>query len=186
MTSVINVREGNLKAVGYESFKDWYERGNNLYIGGSFKHSELGEIRSKWGNPFYSVYGKGEEECLELYRTYVRNEKWSDLGELVGKELGCWCDSNSCHGKVLLEIVGEMIEEEGYMREIAELVEVEGYMREIGELVEVEGYMREIGELMEGGDYMEENDYNCICDPYGAQNLLCRHAEVSSVKTSGE
>ena len=109
MTSVISVRAENLKVIGYESFKDWYEKKNNLYIGEGFKHSELGEIRSKWETPFYFVCGKREEECLELFRAYVRDEKWSDLGELVGKELGCWCDSNSCHGKVILEIVGEMI-----------------------------------------------------------------------------
>ena len=45
MTSVTIVREENLKALGYENFKDCYEKKNNLYIGEGFKHSELGEIR---------------------------------------------------------------------------------------------------------------------------------------------
>lgn len=66
---------------------------------------------SKWGNP-YPLSDEGErEEVVELYRRYL----WrcikegsitrSEMVELVGKTLGCWCTPKPCHGDILCKAV---------------------------------------------------------------------------------
>jgi hypothetical protein len=68
---------------------------------------------SKWGNPYR--YEKGELANLDWnrelarYEEYVRSkpELMAALGELVGKDLVCWCKPDPCHGDVLLALVAE-------------------------------------------------------------------------------
>ena len=68
----------------------------------------------KWGNPFSHDKGtlakrkvNSREEAVERYREYIMNNKrlMSDLHELEGKTLGCWCSPNKCHGDILIELV---------------------------------------------------------------------------------
>lgn len=62
---------------------------------------------SKWGNPFVIGKDGSREEVVEKYREYLlsKPELLSDLGELRGKVLGCWCHPKLCHGDVLVEIL---------------------------------------------------------------------------------
>jgi hypothetical protein len=65
---------------------------------------------SKWGNPF--VIGKDgtREEVVRKYRLYaVRKFTNSDLEELRGHDLVCWCAPLACHGDVLVELVEELV-----------------------------------------------------------------------------
>lgn len=75
---------------------------------------------SKWGNPFtHKQDGKtlakyivsSRDEAVEAYREWITNGEgkhlMSDLHELKGKVLGCWCKPLSCHGDILAELVAE-------------------------------------------------------------------------------
>ena len=45
------------------------------------------------------------EEVLRLYTTHLSNspDLMAGLGDLVGKELGCWCKPKPCHGDILVK-----------------------------------------------------------------------------------
>lgn len=69
---------------------------------------------SKWGNPFshlpstlaqYKVSCR--EEAVEKYREWILTQPHllSDLEELRGKRLGCFCAPKLCHGHVLIELL---------------------------------------------------------------------------------
>ena len=62
---------------------------------------------SKWGNPFIIGRDGTREEVIEKYREYImqRPDLLSDLHELKGKVLGCWCKPKPCHGDVLVELI---------------------------------------------------------------------------------
>ena len=116
------VKVGNLRKYGYESFKEWLEKDDNLYCGRFgrifIKNKESGEMEifhyksSKFCNP-YKVSKKDYtlEESLEKYKKYIL-EKFNknDFEELLKyDELGCFCNEDcGCHVKVLIEILKEL------------------------------------------------------------------------------
>ena len=104
---VIDIHKANLKKLGYRDLEHWLEDENHVYIGRSSPYVK-GANKSKWYNPF-SVKKYGREGCLNLYRDYLLNNKelMSQLGELKGRVLGCWCYPNACHGDILVELIGE-------------------------------------------------------------------------------
>ena len=71
---------------------------NEVYIGRG----------SKWGNPYkIGVHGT-REDVVKKYDSYARlNFYPEDLDELRGKILVCYCKPKSCHGDVLIELLGE-------------------------------------------------------------------------------
>jgi hypothetical protein len=64
---------------------------------------------SKWGNPFKIGKDGTREEVIEKYWNYIlKNKKLlSELNELEGKVLGCWCKPEKCHGDILVELLKE-------------------------------------------------------------------------------
>lgn len=71
---------------------------------------------SKWGNPFTHLsradtlaehHVASRQEAVEKYREWIaaNHELLSQLEELRGKTLGCWCSPKPCHGDVLVELV---------------------------------------------------------------------------------
>ncbi|MBL4898475.1 MAG: DUF4326 domain-containing protein [Colwellia sp.] len=89
---------------------EWLENPNNIYIGRNI-HYVKGAIGSKWKNPF-SVKKHGRDECVRLYEEYIHCKLESgelDISELIGKNLGCWCAPEQCHGHVLKIIVDQFI-----------------------------------------------------------------------------
>lgn len=62
---------------------------------------------SKWGNPFTIGKDGTRKEVIEKYKNWLleNDELLSDIIELDGKVLGCWCKPNACHGDVLVEIL---------------------------------------------------------------------------------
>jgi hypothetical protein len=71
---------------------------------------------SKWGNPFSHKTGtlakfkvSSRDEAVDKYRDYIlsKPDLLSQLHELDGKILGCWCSPQRCHGDVLLELLRE-------------------------------------------------------------------------------
>lgn len=72
---------------------------------------------SKWGNIFSHKEGtlaqykvSTVEEAIEAYETYIMfNDKLSsELHELKGKDLVCWCTPSPCHADILLRLANEV------------------------------------------------------------------------------
>ena len=118
--SVVNVREANLRQMGYDSLAQWLLRPTHLYIGRA--RPDLGVPASKWQNPVRLV-GRSRgarDDCLKAYEAWVRSgvhpvtglsrpegPLFEDLDELWGRVGGCWCAPEPCHGDVLQRLYGE-------------------------------------------------------------------------------
>lgn len=104
-THVINVQKANLKKLGYTDFEDWIKNPNNVYIGRNVVYVK-GTFNSKWRNTF-PVKRMGRDDCIKAYKEYILQnpELIKDLYELKGKQLGCWCKPEKCHGDVLIELL---------------------------------------------------------------------------------
>ena len=80
----------------------------DVYIGRAINMGGWNLKQSIWHNPYKTKeYG---DKCVELYRKYIEKrleeeELMTELKELKGKVLGCWCKPNKCHGDVLLEMI---------------------------------------------------------------------------------
>ena len=75
----------------------------DVYIGRTVQ----GMRGSIWGNPFKIGPDGTREEVIEKYRKYIlgKPELLKQLESLRGKTLGCWCNPQSCHGDVLIELL---------------------------------------------------------------------------------
>jgi len=111
--SVCNVRKKDLQARGLQDFEEWNAMENTVYIGRNMSFYVKGTTQSKWSNPF-SVKKFGRDKCLKLYEDYLRNNDKliNSLEELRGKELGCWCSPEKCHGDILLQLLDELNQSE--------------------------------------------------------------------------
>jgi len=65
---------------------------------------------AKWGNPFKIGVDGTRSEVIQKFEDYVRStpELLSDIEELRGKRLGCWCAPKPCHGDVLISLLDEI------------------------------------------------------------------------------
>lgn len=65
---------------------------------------------SKWGNPYVVGKDGNRDEVIVKYRAWLLTQPQllTDLSELKGKVLGCWCAPLSCHGDVLVEMAGKL------------------------------------------------------------------------------
>ena len=104
--SVVNIKKKELIKRGYRDLEHWLETDNHIYIGRNLSFYVKGAKKSKWANPF-SVKKYGRKECLQKYKVYILNneELMSQLHELNGKILGCWCHPEPCHGDILTELL---------------------------------------------------------------------------------
>lgn len=61
---------------------------------------------TKWGNPFVIGRDGDRDEVIERYRRWLLGsaELMSQLDELKGRDLVCWCAPESCHADVLVEV----------------------------------------------------------------------------------
>lgn len=81
----------------------------DVYIGRQCNMGGWSLATSKWANP-YSVKEYGRELALYKYEQYIRSNTtlMSQLEELRGKTLGCWCKPDPCHGDILIKLLGEL------------------------------------------------------------------------------
>ena len=70
---------------------------NDVYIGRG----------SKWGNPYRIGVDGTRQDVIRKYRDYItRNHSLrSQVHELKGKTLVCYCSPQACHGDILCELV---------------------------------------------------------------------------------
>ncbi len=120
--SVINVKVANLRKSEprRENLREWMKDEENVYIGRAgivfIDNVRFPKESSIWANPYKVGDKKGQyerEESLRLYENYIREKiKGSEimkeeLLKLKGKNLGCWCKPEGCHGDVLMKILEE-------------------------------------------------------------------------------
>jgi len=116
-TQVVCVKVDDIRPAD-EDLRRWMERENNVYIGRErvvfVKNGEKKERwpkrASKWANPFKIGSKYTRETCLVEYEHYIQQKINADpitydLKELVGKNLGCWCHPEPCHGDILIKLL---------------------------------------------------------------------------------
>ena len=108
MTKVLNLKDSN-----YTIPK------GAVYVGRASSRYHL--LGSKWSNPFKigQYYGGGgkamtREDTIKIHRAWLLNSDFgqtllSDIQELKGKDLVCWCAPLPCHADILLELANKGI-----------------------------------------------------------------------------
>ena len=103
----------------FRNLKEWCEDPRNVYIARrgvvfvkegdrKFRYPERDSL---FANPFKVGKNGTRTEVIDQYRVYITRklEENEDLVEellkLRGKNLGCWCHPEACHGDVLLEMI---------------------------------------------------------------------------------
>jgi hypothetical protein len=112
--SVINCKVNFIRPK-YSNLKEWMEDKNNVYIarGGVvyIDNQRFPKYSSKFANPFKIGKNGNREEVIDKYKKYIielldKNQIMrQELLEMEGKNLGCWCHPEPCHGNILLELI---------------------------------------------------------------------------------
>lgn len=105
----------------YNNLKEWMDDDNNVYIGRAGvvfiqndetnKKERFPKLQSLFANPFKVGKDGTREEVIAKYRDYIEKELETspvlvtELISMKGKNLGCWCHPEPCHGDVLLELI---------------------------------------------------------------------------------
>lgn len=121
MSKVVNVKVNYIrknKEKKYNDLKEWCnDVDKNLYIGrkgvvfiknDEGKKERFPKCDSVWANPFKISDKLSRDEVISKYREYIveKIEKGEvNILDLKGKNLGCWCHPESCHGDVLVELL---------------------------------------------------------------------------------
>ncbi len=72
---------------------------------------------SKWGNPYkigwqkHNIYWNRDDVILMYKKMIAEGFSATQLAELKGKDLVCWCSPLPCHADVLLELANESTQE---------------------------------------------------------------------------
>ena len=99
----------------YDNLKKWTANSNNIYIGRAgvvfINKERFPKKASIFANPYKIDKNTSRKEVLEKYKKYIiekiLNDKflYLELLKLRGKNLGCWCHPEPCHGDILLELI---------------------------------------------------------------------------------
>ena len=104
----------------YNDLEEWSKDDNNAYIGRGgvvfVKGKRFPPKASIFCNPFIIDKDGNREEVLIKYEEYIRERLKGDevgndpifkveLMKLKGKNLGCWCKPEKCHGDILLKFI---------------------------------------------------------------------------------
>lgn len=114
MTTVTNVKVKYIRPK-YDNLKEWRKDPENVYIGRKgivfINGVRYPKKDSIWHNPFKITDECDRDECLKKYKKYIKKKLEEDpellveLLKLEGKNLGCWCAPESCHGDILVKLI---------------------------------------------------------------------------------
>ena len=64
---------------------------------------------TKWGNPFVIGRDGTRQQVVQKYKDYILSNQslLSQIHELRGKDLVCFCAPQQCHGDVLIELANQ-------------------------------------------------------------------------------
>lgn len=114
--SVVNVKVSYIRPK-YSNLQDWINDPNNVYIGRKgiifINNQRFPKENSIWHNPYKLQSNSNEKDrefVLQQYEIHLKNLLKQDfykieLQKLKGKNLGCWCKPNKCHGDILLKYI---------------------------------------------------------------------------------
>ena len=115
--SIINCKVKYIRPK-YDNLKKWMDDSNNVYIGRSgvvfIDKERYPKKASIFANPYKITPNTTREEVLERYKYYIIEKISNDknyaieLLKLKGKNLGCWCYPEPCHGNVLLKLIEKL------------------------------------------------------------------------------
>lgn len=114
--SVVNVKVINIRPK-YKNLEEWMKDENNVYIGRAgivFINGKRYPSKSSiFANP-YKIGKDGERnDVIIKYKKYILDkintsiEYQEEFEKIKGKNLGCWCSPEKCHGDVLLELTNK-------------------------------------------------------------------------------
>lgn len=113
-TQVVNVRVAYIRP-RYKDLREWMADPGNVYIGRGgvvfIDGVRFPPADSEWANPYHIGRHGTRDEVVEKYEARVRGkiERGElDPEELRGRNLGCWCHPEKCHGDVLVKILHEL------------------------------------------------------------------------------
>ncbi len=113
ITTVVNCKVKYIRPT-FKDLKEWMDSPNNVYIGRKGVVFINGVRYPSNGSPFCNPFKDGTlEERIEKYRVYIieklnkDKELVNELMKLKGKNLGCWCKPEKCHGDVLVELISQ-------------------------------------------------------------------------------
>jgi len=116
MSKVVNVKVKYIRPT-YMDLEKWMQDPDNVYIGRAgivFINGErFPKKPSIFHNPFKIKPSITRENVIDKYREYIKEkcknpEFQAELEKLRGKNLGCWCAPDPCHGHVLLELLNNL------------------------------------------------------------------------------
>lgn len=117
-TNVCNVKVKNIRPA-YKNLKEWMEDSDNVYIGRSnvviIDKKRFPNISSPFCNPYKEGKDGTLDQIIQKYEIYIRDKIDKDenlkqqLIDMYGKNLGCWCKPEKCHGDILVKIIDELI-----------------------------------------------------------------------------
>jgi len=112
--SIVNCKVQNIRPK-YNNLKEWMEDNNNIYIARSgvvfIDKKRFPKKSSNFSNPYKIGKDGTREEVISKYKIYILEKIKNDealqieFNELRGKNLGCWCFPEMCHGNVLLDLL---------------------------------------------------------------------------------
>ena len=112
--SVVNCKVAYIRPK-YKNLKEWTEDPNNVYIGRAgvvfIDKQRFPKKSSNFANPFKINKDGTREEVIEKYKIYITNKLKEnvllreELFNMKGKNLGCWCAPEPCHGNILLGLL---------------------------------------------------------------------------------
>ena len=115
--SIINCKVKYIRPK-YDNLKKWMDDSNNVYIGRGgvvfIDKERYPKKASIFANPYKITPNTTREEVLERYKYYIIEKISNDknyaieLLKLKGKNLGCWCYPEPCHGNVLLKLIEKL------------------------------------------------------------------------------
>ena len=116
-TKIVNVKVSNIRPK-YKNLKEWSEDNDNVYIARK-QIVFVDSIRyppddSIWANPYKIDTSTTREDVINKYKTYITDKinknpfMKEELNKLKGKNLGCWCYPEKCHGDVLIELINKI------------------------------------------------------------------------------
>ena len=98
----------------YQNLREWMDDPDNVYIGRAgvvfIDGERFPKKASVFANPFKVGKHGTREEVIAKYEDYIRGKLDTirdDFTNLGGKNLGCWCHPEPCHGDVLLRLLEE-------------------------------------------------------------------------------
>lgn len=109
--SVVNVKVSHIRPK-YKNLEEWVKDKTNVYIGRSgvvfINGKKFPEEPSIFANPFKISNKDSRDDVIRKYKKYILDkinilvEYREEFNKLKGKNLGCWCAPEKCHGDVLL------------------------------------------------------------------------------------